>query len=334
LEKELGMKIQCCVLAVLAIASFVCRVDAAWEPYNKNHGPFESDDWPRIVEVRQCDVVDVRYSGKDFGKKDYYGFEDGAEGLRLCLADREGEQWSWLFVEDSDGNVISGPKVAYARAWPGLGVYCAELNGDGKADFVIRYLLGGSGTIFTFSCNVVFILSDGDDYTVTPTTGLWSGLDYFVDIKGDGRCQFIHTRFVDGGGVKGRDGRSHNYWVYNVLEFQGGKVVVNNEVAGQFPRWIWYTFKANHQPTTQLSEEEKQLLWSGYDNPIFRKREGEPIQWKRDYEAPMHDVVRDVSAGNWDGWGFWVRWGLGLIGFVFLCWVGRFVFVSLCKKRG
>lgn len=73
-----------------------------------------------------------------------------------------------------------------------------------------------------------------------------------MDIKGDGRCQFIHTRFVNGRKVKGTDGRSHNYWVYNPLEFQGGKVVVNSKLVPQFPRRIWYTFKSNHRPTMQV----------------------------------------------------------------------------------
>jgi len=269
------MKLRLIVITITAVASFVCRADAALEGYNKNHGPFEPNDWPQVVKLEPCDVLDIRYSRRYlysrryFENKQYYGFKDRPDSPRLCLAERKNWQWSWLYVEDSQGNVISGPHVAYSNF--GGEVYCADLNGDGREDFVIKHLLGGCGTIFTFSCNVVFVLSDGDDYTATATTGLWSGPDYFVDIKGDGQKQFIHTRFVNGRGVTGRDGKSHNYWVYNLLEFKGGKVVVNNKLAGHFPRWIWYKFKPNHQPTTQLTEDQKQLIWSKYEHPIFYK---------------------------------------------------------------
>jgi len=270
------MKIRLVIITLAVIVSSLCQ--GAWEPYNKNHGPFAPDDWPKVVKLERCDSLDVRYSRRYFEKKQYFGFKDKPDSPRLCLAQRSGWQWSWLYIEDSQGNVISGPHVSYAEVWSRLGVYSVELNGDGKQDFVIRYLLGGCGTIFTFSCNVIFVLSDGDDYAVTPTTGLWSGLDYFVDIKGDGKCRFIHTRFINGRGVKGRDGKSHNYWVYNLLEFKGGRVFVNNKLVPQFPRWIWYTYNPNHQPTTQLTDDQKQLLWGQYENPIFPKPQAQPIE--------------------------------------------------------
>jgi hypothetical protein len=314
--KEALMKTRLVIITLVVLMSSLCQ--AAWEPYNKNHGPFTSEDWPKVFELKPCDSLDIRCSRRYFKQKQYYGFKDRPNAPRLCLAKKEGWQWSWLYVEDSQGNVISGPHVAYATAWHKLGVYSAELNGDGREDFVIRYLLGGCGTIFTFSCNVIFVLSDGDDYTVTPTTGLWSGLNYFVDIKGDGRCRFIHTRFINGRGVKGRDGKSHNYWVYNILEFKGGNVVVNNRLSPHFPRLIWYTFKPNHQPTIQLNEDQKQILWKQYENPIFYKPQAapielripcdvnsfgdepliiryDPIQSKRDYKAPAFSSLPDTD---------------------------------------
>jgi hypothetical protein len=310
------MKTRFIVIILVVLVSFVCR--AAGKPYNKNHGPFEPNDWPKVVKLKQCDSLNIRYSRTYFKQKQFYGFKDRPDSPRLCLAERNGWQWAWLYVEDSQGNVISGPHVSYARPWPRLQVYCTRLNDDGREDFVIKYSLGGCGTIFTYSCNVIFVLSDGDDYIVTTTTGLWSGMNYFVDIKGNGQIQFIHTRFVEGHNVTGRDGKSHNYWVYNLLHFKGPKVIVNNKLASHFPRWVWYTFKPNHQPTTQLNENQKQLLWSKYENPIFRKARAEPIELripddeksfngetliirydpmlsKRDYKAPAYCSLPDTD---------------------------------------
>jgi hypothetical protein len=103
-----------------------------------------------------------------------------------------------------------------------------------------------------------------------------------------------------------------------LLEFKGGKVVINNKFAPHFPRWIWYTFKPNHQPTTQLTNDQKQFIWSQYENPIFPKPKAEPIelripgdgksfegetliirydpiQSKRDYKAPAYSSLPDTD---------------------------------------
>ncbi|MHC4462537.1 MAG: hypothetical protein ACYS6W_02405 [Planctomycetota bacterium] len=309
------MKTRFIIITVVLLTSFVCRAEDDSKP-NKNHGPFAPDDWPKVVKLKRCDSLDINYSRRYFYQKRYYGFKDRPDARRLCLADREDSQWSWLYVEDSYGNVIAGPKVAYSHI--SSDVYSADLNRDGKEDYIFKRFTGGCGSIFPYSCHVVFALSDGDDYTVTATTGLWSGWNYFVDIKGDGQRQFIHTRFVNGGNVKGRDGKRHNYWVYNLLEFKGGKVVVNNDLAPHFPRWIWFTSKPNHQPTTQLTRLQKQFLWGNSENQIFRKRQAEPIElripgnerWlqgqiliirydpiqsKRDYKAPAYCSLPDTD---------------------------------------
>ncbi len=61
--------------------------------------------------------------------------------------------------------------------------------------------------------------------------GHWSGLKHFVDIDRDGRCEFIHTRFVNGRSETARDGKRHNYWVYNILQLQEGRLIVRNKLA-------------------------------------------------------------------------------------------------------
>jgi hypothetical protein len=79
---------------------------------------------------------------------------------------------------------------------------------------------------------------------------------------GDGRFQYIQSVFLSGDGVKGRDGRTHNYWVYNIHALEGAKFTLRNNMRPDFPKWIMYAGKVNHRPTEQLTEAQKQQLWT------------------------------------------------------------------------
>jgi hypothetical protein len=105
---------------------------------------------------------------------------------------------------DSEGDSaeVAGPLCGESGSCPE-----ADLNADGREDFVIKHWLGGNGTMYTFLCNVTFAISDGDGYAFTSTEGPWSGLSYFVDMNGDGICESIHTAFVQGRHITAREGR-------------------------------------------------------------------------------------------------------------------------------
>jgi hypothetical protein len=103
------------------------------------------------------------------------------------------------------------------------------------------------------------LLSNGDTYSITETTSMGSGNEEFVDLNKDGRPEFIHTSFV--GGEKGKDGKRHNYWVYNLLRFKGTEILSANDLDRRFPCWIYYKFKPNHQNTDQLTAEQRMRCW-------------------------------------------------------------------------
>ncbi len=257
--------------------------------FNQDHGPFEDDDWPNVVPLDQCDGG--RCEGgviAGFNIRGRYLLKD-RPGVELVTArHRQWPGW-WLFVLDADGKILAEPACIAQWGPAGSTVWWGHLNRDGKEDFVLNTYLGGCGSIYTTSSYVTFVLSNPEGYTLTSTIGQWSGLDYFVDMDRDGRCEFIHTRFVEGRCAVARDGKRHNYWVYNILQVQGDKLVLRNDLAPQFPKWIWYTYGPNHQATTMITDDQKRALWGMHEPTIV---------WALEEGAPLIRIVpRGVSTG-------------------------------------
>ncbi len=151
-------------------------------------------------------------------------------------------------------------------------IYFADLNGDGKEDFIIPVWLGGCG-IASGYFNVTFVLSSKMSYKTTVVQTLFPGPEDFIDVNGDGKCEFIQTSFVHG--EKGKDGKTHNYWVYNLLEINGDELSITTDMDKQFPKWVWHSSKPNQKATTQLSNEQKQRLWKKQSDRVFWKPERE-----------------------------------------------------------
>ena len=137
-------------------------------------------------------------------------------------------------------------------------VYSVLLNEDDKPDYVISEWSGGCGLAAEW-CFLTFLLSNGDGYSVTQTSCMDCGKEDFVDLNKDGRAEFIHTSFVDGD--SGKDGKYHNYWVFNILQFKGTQIVSANPLDHRFPGWVSYKFKPNHQNTDQLTPEQRMRCW-------------------------------------------------------------------------
>ena len=138
--------------------------------------------------------------------------------------------------------------------------YVGDLNRDGTMDYVLEVWSGGNGTAAEV-CDLAFVLSSGREFHLTTVNSMSPSIDDFIDLNEDGRCQFLHTAFVYGYPIRGKDGQVHNYWVYNILEVAGGSLRLVNSIRPGFPKWILFTFKGNHEETNQLTQEEKDQLW-------------------------------------------------------------------------
>ena len=142
--------------------------------------------------------------------------------------------------------------------------YRADLNRDGEPDYILEVYSGGNGIARCYS-DVAFVVSSKGQYATTVFKSACPSEDDFVDLFSDGRFQYIQPTFVFGSDVTGKDGRVHNYWVYNIYSLDGASFILQNSMKTGFPKWIMYAGSVNHRPTEQLTAEQKQLLWKSYE---------------------------------------------------------------------
>lgn len=147
---------------------------------------------------------------------------------------------------------------------PAAGVesYTADLNADGRADCVIFMGLGGCGLAAQQS-RVTFLLSSPAGYTSRGIVSYNVDPNDCVDIKG--RAYWLRNSFVFG--EAGKDGKVHNYWVYDLLRFSEAELVPDNNGEGALPKWVLYSFDSNHRDTDQLTAEQRMRLWRQQVDP-------------------------------------------------------------------
>jgi hypothetical protein len=119
---------------------------------------------------------------------------------------------------------------------------------------------GAVGSVGGGVNDVVFVISKGDNYRIFMTTSLYPDTNDFLDLRGDGNFQFVQAGFSQTAPLRGKDGLSHNYWIYDLLKIEGSELKLDNAMQTGFPKWILYTFRANHAETDQLTEEQKKRL--------------------------------------------------------------------------
>jgi len=225
--------------------------------YPETHGPFEEDEKPKLFAIHSCRAVRPKDPNSWYeGKEPMVAYDESGREVHIRYHPKG--NYVTAALSDVGGKVICGPVVILNLCSRMSRVYQADLNGDKKEDFIILTSTMGCG-LAAHGCMATFLLSSYEDYKITPAYSMSPGPEDFVTLDDDGKCYFVHTSFVYG--EKGRDGKVHNYWVYNLLQFEGNKVVLDNSVDERFPKWIWYTFKPNHKATTQLNDEQKRRLW-------------------------------------------------------------------------
>lgn len=223
---------------LLSVLLLVCLSSLSALGYDARYGPFPTNQTPQrflITEAKPQDRPRVRV------------VQTTEHHIDVALLD------------DRD-RLIAGPwRIAEEVAGNDTGtVYRADFNRDGKLDYLVQVGLGGCGLASGYH-KLAFLLSGKSGYKATVVTTLFPGPEDFIDLRRDGSCQFIQTTFIHGYTIP--DGRSRNYWVYSLLAFAGDELRLANHLLPDFPRWIWYSFRENHRPASDLSADQRQRLW-------------------------------------------------------------------------
>ena len=241
-------------IVLISFAFLAIKLESASFP---DYAPFAQNEKPkryRVVELAHWPTSEHKIE---------FGITVNSVRLLEVLQEDNGTS---LAMFKGSGPPVVGP-VRVSRLVSGLSpprAYQADLNRDGEPDYIVEIYSGGNGIARCYS-NVVFVVSSNRQYATTVFKADCPSEDDLVDLFGDGRFQYIQPTFVFGSEVKGKDGRVHNYWVYNIYALEGASFKLQNSLRTGFPKWIMYAGIVNHRATEQLTAEQKQLLWKPYE---------------------------------------------------------------------
>ena len=246
--------------------------------YNEDHRPFGPEAWPRIPLVEMPLAKDT---GEPGGKPARFAFEsarDPQARLDVVLDGRDCR----VGLSIGGREILSkAPFSDFAEFGGQIKASAADLNQDGIADYVVSHWLGGCGLASGYY-DLAFLLSTGETYKPTAISALWPDPGDYLLING--KPSLLHTTFHEV--EKCTDGKSHNFWVYNILAIDGGEIKVANERLPGFPKTVWYSFAPGHDETDLLTDEQKtelhadslkQIFWAASNqSPATKEKEQTP----------------------------------------------------------
>ena len=240
------------VAVLLLLTSSICsRVSA----YPEAYGPFEPGQEPAAFPLQECHTLDSTTTSSNSTTRIYAVNQSAAVRLQLCTTTNQAH---FVTIIDALGKPLCGQhQLTDISELMVAQVYTSDLNKDGKPDFVAWLWQGGCGLAAENNL-LILALSSDTGYKIITRDAMAPNVDDFIDVRRDKSCQFISTSFVYGD--KGKDGKTHNYWAYELYEINKTEVQKANQLLSGFPKLVWYSFRDNHKETDQLTSEQKNKL--------------------------------------------------------------------------
>ncbi len=230
--------------------------------YPANYGPFLPGHEPIAVQLHKCELVrEVKSPTDDIaGAIQEYRLpaaESGRQPITLILL---GTTNGWAInLHDTQGRNLMPVSFTNSMTSSQMEVSDCDLNGDGQPDFIVNIWSGGCGLAADGS-EVTFLLSSKDGYRSASFYLYGFGNEDLVRFKPQGLVYFIFNDLIGSDGEKTRDGREHNFWVYELKRIDGARFVPADADQPGFPKWVWFTSKENHEETRQLTPAQKTRL--------------------------------------------------------------------------
>jgi hypothetical protein len=259
--KNIRIRLTTATTAALLLSGFAARVLA----YPASYGPFPPGHEPAVVALTPCALVrEVKPPAADTddnaGAIREYRLPAVGQGQKQITLALRGTTNGWAInLRDAQGQRLMPVSFTNSMTTAQIEVFTCDLNGDGQPDFIVNVWSGGCGLAAEGS-EVTFLLSGKDGYRATSFYLYDFGKQDLVRFKAGGPVYFIFNDLIDNGGEKTRDGRDHNFWVYDLYRINGDRFVQADADQPEFPKWVWFTNKANHDETTQLSQAQKNRL--------------------------------------------------------------------------
>lgn len=250
---------------IILIIPLICSA-YGWA-YFDSYGPFEEDSALPLFSIQKCPLTHYLDPNEHPDQVDCC-YEDKTDRnlpiVRIRYFPQLEAVLGWL--SDDAFQSISKPSVLVDFFTRYFHVYHADLNKDGKEDFVIISWYAGCGHAAS-GANVTFFLSTSESYSAVTVSTSNPGPHCFIQLPENKGPVYIHSSMIYSD--EGKDAKPHNYWVYNLYEFRNGQLVLCNDKDPRFSKWVWYTFNPNHKETTLLTQQQKEQLWKEHQNKYF-----------------------------------------------------------------
>jgi hypothetical protein len=249
---------QWCV--VVASGCFVASLQVFGYP--DRYGPFGPGYKPSPVPLASCELVSESAAGSSGIRKESRRYRSNTPAKRpnqLTVAMQETTSGWTVAVLDAQGKTMMLAPMTNSMPSDHMEVFSCELNGDGRPDFIVNVWSGGAGLSASGS-EAAILLSSKRGYRGTSFYLYDFGREDLVQFKSMGPVYLILNDLIGNNGEKTRDGRNHNFWVYELCRIDGDRFVLAPLDRLGFPKWIWFTSNPNHSETTQLTCDQKARL--------------------------------------------------------------------------
>ena len=261
------MKTNCARLTAATTAAFLLSGLAAdLLAYPTSYGPFPPGHEPAAMPLEKCALVrEVKPSAtNDFQNPDAvireYRLPAAGSGQQQIILALLGSTNGWeIKLRDAHGKNLLPRPITNSMTTDQMEVYSCDLNGDSQPDFIINVWSGGCGLAAEGS-EVTFLLSGKGGYRASSFYLFDFGKQDLVRFKPQGPVYFVFNNLISSAGEKTRDGREHNFWVYNLHRIDENRFIPADADQPEFPKWVWYTNRENHEETTQLTHKQKNRL--------------------------------------------------------------------------
>lgn len=156
--------------------------------------------------------------------------------------------------------------------------YYADLNGDGKLDFIIETSSHGNGLAGEIGGRL-FLLSSVQGYRYLGLGNIMSD-SRLVHFGNESAATLLLQRLAEPPGSDGsitipsRDGKGHSYFIFDLIQFDSASpkgAKLSNSQDARFPFWGLYTNEPQKTETNLLTPARKKALWR---DPLRRATAG------------------------------------------------------------
>jgi hypothetical protein len=245
--------------------------------FEKEVGPFKAGEKIRALKMNEWEEVEVDpeygylYGCKKINDKNFIH-------LYMKEKDHNPKNKSNLdnyldCVELLDSN---RKKIAEVSGVIGVGmtkgVYSADLNGDGKNDYIVALGTGGNDFFGEYAQLVIF-LSTKTSYKIYVLDDSFFDVDDFMNLSNDGKTEIVVSTIIRDAGVKNENPDIDQYFLlYNLFLIDGDQIRLANEIDHRFPGFFSYVYPPpgiNHEETKLLNLEQKKDLFLKYTPGIL-----------------------------------------------------------------